>query len=89
MDKEKAFFQDNLGLMNDLKKVEVESQASGKKNLELEEMINLLTEHNFAERKSRAVEKLLRELEDKFWEKRRTIQGIQRSIIRMVELLGQ
>jgi len=32
----------------------------------------MLTDHNFAERKSRAVEKLLRELEDKFWEKRRS-----------------
>jgi hypothetical protein len=36
----------------------------------MEALINMLTEHNFVERRSRIVEKMIRELEDKLWEKR-------------------
>lgn len=88
MDSEKLFFDQNLQLMNELKKVELDSQSSNQKNQELEDLINLLTESNYAERKSRAVEKLIRELEDKLWEKRRAAQEIQRKIVRINELIG-
>lgn len=69
LDREKKLFDANLKLVTQLKEIDSNDSNFNKRSSELEAMVNLLVDQNYLERKSRVLEKLLRELEDRLRDK--------------------
>ena len=88
LDKERDKLDANLGKMEELKEISLADSKRDGKLQKLEDIYNMLKEQNKAERFARSLEGKLRAFEDRVNDKRRTITTVNRTINRVIDLIG-